>query len=386
MTDLDTARELLALEEKWLQPFDVRDPFHDLDLRGYLSQKPDHRYGALAITHVGGEPAPQRLLATPKLHYPFDRDGRVHFPPIRKIDIYEKLDGTNVLAYRYRDAGGVERTTYKLRLHPVLRNSRWGPFLDFWREILARYPAIHDLPERNACSVSFEMYGSRNAHLVVYDAPLDCAMLFGVSAEGECRPPSELETGGVPIPRHYGTLETGRDPVAEYGRIRAEMERGIERLEDEKLRGCEGTVWYVTPAQGSRLLFKCKPESVEAVHWAGGINKPAVEATCWNLLETQDTLTFDALLPLLLEEYTQEEIDGFRLYIDEVLRSVTEQLAFRNRVLAEYAALGLSIDSDKAGVMRTLSSRFARSEMKKVYSMIVRFGRPTSSPLRTGAA
>lgn len=380
MTDLDTARELLGLEEKWLQPFDVRDPFHDVDLRGFLSQKPDHRYGALAITHVGGEPAPQRILATPKLHYPFDRDGRFHFPPIRKIEIYEKLDGTNVLAYRYRDARGLERTGFKLRLFPALRNSRWGPFLDFWREILERYPAIPDLPVRNGCSISLELYGSRNAHLVIYDAPLECALLFGVGREGECRPPSELETGGVPIPRHYGTLEAGRDPVAEYGRIRAEMERGIEKLEDEKLRGCEGTVWYVTPAQGPRVLFKCKPESVEAVHWAGGINKPAVEATCWNLLETQDTLTFDLLLPLLLEEYTPEEIDRFRPFIDEVLRDVNGQLAFRNRVLAEYAVLGLSIDSDKAGVMRALSSRFARNEMKKVYSMIARFGKRAASP------
>jgi hypothetical protein len=44
-----------------------------------------------------------------------------------------------------------------------------------------------------------------------------------------------------------------------------------------------------------RALFKCKPESVEAIHWNGGINKAAVMATCWNLLETEDFLEYGKL-------------------------------------------------------------------------------------------
>ena len=50
-------------------------------------------------------------------------------------------------------------------------------------------------------------------------------------------------------------------------------------------------------------MWKCKPESVEDIHWATGINKAAVIATCWNALETSDVLNYDVLLPLLLEEY-----------------------------------------------------------------------------------
>jgi hypothetical protein len=171
MTDLETALRLLAIEEKWVQPFAVQDPFGDLALEGYLSLRPDHRYGALAITRVDGRPAPQRVLATPKIRYPFDRGGTFRFPPVAGITIYEKLDGTNVLAYRYLDADGGLHTTYKLRLFSVLRNSKWGPFLDMWNEMLARYPAIATLAEVNGCAVSFELYGSRNAHLVLYDSP-----------------------------------------------------------------------------------------------------------------------------------------------------------------------------------------------------------------------
>jgi hypothetical protein len=47
VTDLDQARDLLGLDEKWLQPFDVVDPFSGLALAGCLSIRPDHRYGAL---------------------------------------------------------------------------------------------------------------------------------------------------------------------------------------------------------------------------------------------------------------------------------------------------------------------------------------------------
>ncbi len=77
MTDAIKAMELLEVAEKWLEPFDVTDPFSKMRLEGYLSLKPDYRYGALALLKVGGREAPQRILATPKLRYPFDRP--VHF-------------------------------------------------------------------------------------------------------------------------------------------------------------------------------------------------------------------------------------------------------------------------------------------------------------------
>ncbi len=79
--DVDTqsvtvATQLIGLDAKWLQPFDVEDPFNNnLRLRGFLCQKPDHRYGALVITHAGEAVVPQLILATPKLHYPFGKDG-----------------------------------------------------------------------------------------------------------------------------------------------------------------------------------------------------------------------------------------------------------------------------------------------------------------------
>ncbi|MBI5498977.1 MAG: hypothetical protein HY907_01950 [Deltaproteobacteria bacterium] len=370
MPPIDTAAALLELEPKWLQPFDVVDPFHGTHLEGFLALKPDHRYGALALLQVDGAPVPQRIFATPKLHYPFDRQGTFHFPPVQRVRIYEKLDGTNVCAYRYRDAAGTPRTTYKLRLHPVLRNGTWGPFLDMWRRMLERHPGIADLPERNGCSLSFELYGAENPHLVLYDVPLACALLFGVDEHGGVIPPADLVAPGVPNAPLLADLDAGDDPVARYAALRTSLESGLGKLDDGKLSGAEGAVWYVTPRAGGTVLFKCKPESVEAIHWAGGINKAAVEATCWNLLETADVLDYEGLAPLLLEEYSQDELDRFRRHIDDTIRAVNVALAFRRRVLEEYERVGVPLEENKALVMRALSTRFPRDQMKKVHSII----------------
>lgn len=379
MTDLQHAAELLGVDVKFLQPFDSPDPFNgEVRLEGFLSQRPNHTYGALALLRVDGRLVPQRIFATPKVHYPFGKDGRFFFPPIHTAHLYEKLDGTNVLAYRYSDADGGRHLTYKLRLSPVLRNSKWGPFLDYWRELLARHPEIPSLVESNGCQISFEMYGARNAHLIAYEADLAAAVLFGVRpADAAVVGPFQLRTGGVPVAPLLGELRAGDDPVARFGALRQEMEGRNRPAADDRLTGTEGAVWYVTEPSGRVTLWKCKPESVEAIHWAVGLNKAAVIATCWNALETADVLTYDTLLPLLLEEYQPDDIGKFRANIDDALRKVNAEQEFRGRVRDAYETLraqGLSLAGDKAAVMRALSGKFRRDEMGHVYGALVNLG------------
>ncbi len=379
MTDLEQAVELLGVDAKFLQPFDTTDPFTDeMRLEGFLCQRPDYRYGALALLRVDGRPAPQRIFATPKLHYPFGKDGRFFFPPIQSAHLYEKLDGTNVLAYRYRDAEDCWRLTYKLRLAPTLRNSKWGPFLDYWRELLARHPEVPTLIEANGCHVSFEMYGARNAHLIAYETPLAAAVLFGVRpSDAAVVGPFQLRVRGVPVAPLIGELRAGEDPVARFQALREEMERRNKPTADDKLSGTEGAVWYVTEPSGRVTMWKCKPESVEDIHWATGINKAAVIATCWNALETSDVLNYDVLLPLLLEEYQPDDVEKFLTNIDDAIRQVNLEQEFRQKVRTAYEgvkAQGLSLTRDKTAVMRALSGQFRRDQMGHVYAAIVRLG------------
>lgn len=380
MNDLEIATQLLGVDAKFLQPFDTTDPFNEeVRLEGFLCQRPDHRYGALALLRVEGRPAAQRIFATPKLAYPFGKDGRFHFPPLQTAHLYEKLDGTSVLAYRYHDAQGRCRLTYKLRLSPTLRNSKWGPFLDFWRELLARHPDLPELVSLNDCHLSFEMYGARNAHLIAYECPLAVALLFGVRpADAAVVPPFQLRPGSVPVAPLLGELRAHEDPVAQYQALRAEMEQRNRPAADEKLSGTEGAVWYVTEPSGRVTMWKCKPESVEQIHWATGINKAAVIATCWNALETADTLDYQALLPLLAEEYQPDDIERFRPHIEAAIRQVNAEQEFRQRARDAYRAVeaqGLDLARDKAAVMRLLSKQFPRDQMGRVYAAIAGLGR-----------
>ena len=190
-------------------------------------------------------------------------------------------------------------------------------------------------------------------------------------------PAHALDKLGVPLVPLWGLLEAGEDPVARFGELRIEMEARRRKADDDKLIGSEGVVWCVTDLGGKVTLWKCKPESVEAIHWAGGINKEAVIATCWNLLETEDTLSYETLEPLLLEEYAAEELARFRTHIDDCIAAVGAEFRFREEVLERYDALGISIWRDKGAVMRQLAPHYRREKMKKVYSVIVQ-ARPSS--------
>ena len=230
---------------------------------------------------------------------------------------------------------------------------------------------IPRLVEANDCHMSFEIYGGRNTHLVVYERDLAVAVLFGVSRNASVVPLHKLKLLDVPGAPLFGEIAAGEDPVAKYAEIRAQMEQRNRPTEDEKLTGIEGTVWYIEEPNGRVTLWKCKPESVEAIHWALGINKKAVIATCWNFLETSDDLGYETLLPMLAEDYEERDIEAFRPHIEACITDVRHEFEFKEQVLVAYDKLGLSIHAYKAGVMRTLSKHFPRGEMKKVYALIV---------------
>ncbi len=68
MTDVSKAMELLEVAEKWLEPFDVTDPFSKLRLEGYLSLKPDYRvleaYAKIGINLAADKASVMRKLST----------------------------------------------------------------------------------------------------------------------------------------------------------------------------------------------------------------------------------------------------------------------------------------------------------------------------------
>lgn len=365
----------LNLKEKELQAFEVTDTMHPQNLlKGFISLKPDHRYGAVAITHINDQEAYQIIFATPKQHYPFGRDGSYCFPKAKEIEVYEKFDGTNVLAYQYKFLNQVFQT-YKLRLFPVLRNSKWGNFLDQWNEMLEKYPALTSICEKNGCSVSFELYGNRNTHLIVYDTPLEIALLFGVDAEGHVITPSKLNHLGLPVAPLLAKITSGQELVHQYNRFREEIEKNNSTNPDETIKGSEGVVWYLLDEKDHTSQFKCKPESVETIHWStGAIDVNTIKATAHNVLETEDTITYEATVQLLLEEFTEEQITISEARIHKVVEELREWYAFQKKVLEIYKTIGIRFHEDKNMVMRTMSSHFPKTYMKRVGFILKEYG------------
>lgn len=366
----------LQVKEDELQSFEVEDPFNPQNvLKGFISIRSDHRYGTVALTHINGRDAYQIQFGTPKQRYPFGNDGNFHFPTASEIEVYDKLDGTNVFAYRYsRD--GERFQTYKLRLSPVLRNSKFGEFLELWKEILGRYPQISRVCEVNNCGISFEMYGSRNTHLILYEEPLDIALLFGIDNEARILSPSKLNCLEIPSARLLARITSHQELVQEYNRFREDIEKRNIKNEDETISGSEGVVWYLSDLEGKIMQFKCKPESVEEIHWANcAIDINTIRATAHNVLETEDEITYEGTTRLLREEFSSDQVELSETRIKNVIEDLRQWYAFQREVLDIYNGLGVSINDDKGRVMRKMSEHFPKQQMKKVYTAIVQSGK-----------
>ncbi len=359
------------------QEFCEVDPFNPKNkVEGYISRKPNEFYGSLIITKINDRAVtPQLIMGSPKMHYPFSprEDGSrdYKFPIVKNIEIWEKIDGSNVVAYQYSD-GDNQYTTFKLRLRPFMANSRFGKFLDMWKEVASDYfTEIEREMERSNCNLSFEIFGSRNPHLIIYKNSLNFALLFGVTNDGKILSPTELRNPDLPIAVKIKSID--KDFVQNYEQLQIEFQDKLQQDEEGYYSGMEGCVWYAHTPDGGCTQFKMKPEVIEAIHFSqggAGLSKTVILATTWNALENTDSPTIEFVSQLLLEEFDAHAIEANEHLIGRCITFVIGEAEFRNKVSTEYKATGLNILLNKTDVMRQLSTKFERNQMKKVYSVI----------------
>ena len=373
---IQQACEALGVPEDELHAFDVEDTFNEGNhLAGFLCRRGDHRYGALFLHTINGVlcHSPQIIFATPKMKYPFDRNGVFSWPKCTKVNVYTKYDGTNILAYSY-EHDGREYVTYKTRLTPVLRISQWGDFPSMWREMLKRYPQIPQVVLGRRLNLSFEMFGSRNKHMIIYDTPLDIRLLFGVKTKTlhpEVVDPVDIfPRRGLPIPDQH-LIEDLSDLTKLYNGVRVDTEEKNQSTE-YGINGSEGSMFYCHQWEdGSVKQLKCKPETIEKIAWAaGGLNKNSIKMTCFNAYESHDPVTVEVVKELLCEEYKPHQVEGHHYMIGRILQEVQTEIEKRNRILATYRDLGVSLLADKAGTMRAMSVHFEKREMGYVYFVL----------------
>lgn len=230
-------------------PFDELDPFNSTRVRGFLVRSRRHR-GDLQITHVDGEACPQVVHTTPSIA---PLEPTTPLLAFERAHVFDKLDGTNVLLFRYRDARGRELLSYKTRASPFLRVQPYGDFVALWRQILERYAA--PLAELAAMPhhFGFELFGRDVRILTDYPTALDARLLYAIDREtGRLLDPAALSPCSFPRP----------ELLAEHGAATtaAALHRGVvERCEAEPHR--EGAVVYLALA-GQAEVYKIKPPAV----------------------------------------------------------------------------------------------------------------------------
>ena len=373
----ERASEILGIREKSLKHFSVIDPFNGFNLEGYLSVS-EQLYGSMVIFKIDNYLTEQIVIGTPKQKYPFNKLGKFSFPEAKYINVYEKYDGTNILSYGYR-LGDKLYITFKTRLNPILGSTPWGNFHDMWKEVLETFPEITELSEIHAkkgFNLSFELWGARNKHLIEYENPLTTSLLFAIRNDinwCEIIDPEEIDLLGWQVPKAFREvkIDSKTDLYSWYQKLRNELESTNKNNEDGTIIGSEGFVWYLKDINNRIHQFKCKPETIETIHWSqGGITKASIWTTIINAYEDNEEVNFETVKDLLLEEFDERGVELKKSLILDLMIKVKKEIDFRNDVLEKYNLIGLNLSTDKAEVMRTLSKYFKREEMKKVYSLL----------------
>lgn len=387
----DYAAKLLNVRPDVLDFFEMVDPFNpDNTVLGFLSHQADHRYGALVILQVNGQDCPQVIYGTPKLHYPFAKDQedgtrRYHWGLYQRGAAYEKLDGSAVCQYSYANHIGKRFSTAKLRLSPFLRNGKFGPFLDMWRECVATQSIlVPEEVERGELSLTYELHGSRNLITVHYPFPLKATLLFGVKQAdaGPIIPEECPESVQRLANQRVFDVDCKADLTREYERLRADAEtKCIVTGEDEsrEISGIEGYVLYLLTADKPVrwVLLKIKPAEIEEIHWHNStLSYKSILPTVWNALETTDVdaLSYDVVKQLLLEESQEEKIEEAKDLVLKAIKAVQATVHFRLNVRLVFTTAPASTKTNKRDLMRYMAQHFEREQAKHVYTALVQQG------------
>ena len=366
------------LEGKSAQEFKEHDPFNNNEIEGYIYRRANMKYGMLYISHVNGKPAEQIIWATPKLHYPFDRDGKYQFPKdVAMINVYEKFDGSNILAYEYHDHIGQPFITYKTRLRPVIKDGKFGRFETMWREILDIYPEIPEEIFKSPYNFSFEMYGKRNKVMVDYDVSLDTRLLFGRDKEDGSLWIPEMVTKKLPNAPLITTIDSKSNFEEEYKKVVEYLNNKITvtEIENEQdlVQGMEGSIWYMLGGDNAFIQYKCKPDYVRDIHFeaSGTIPKHSIYITCINAFEERDNPTMEYIKELLLEEYTEEKIQKKLITIEQILEQVRFKMVLKYEVIEEYNKHPeFDMKNDKKTVMRHFGQLYDKKFSGNIYQLL----------------
>ena len=382
-TLLDQIIAITEVSAKHWQPFDATSP-GGIPFAGYLCRQESDKLGMLAITRLGGQERLEFIPAMPKIHYPYiqDREGRlqVSIPvPINIVDarFTVKLDGTAIIFYPLTDAQGqVLEVIARTRLLPVLAPSRWGDWLGLLADVLPNRAPVEAAVREQHVVLVFELWGYRNPHLVRYDQPLALTLHTAIRHR---KPVSHQRLAD--IAQRYGlalapTLEAAApDPAGlatAYRRWQARLE-AENQAAGQDVFVQEGAILVLSTVE-TATYWKCKPPSIEEIHWQAGqrISKEIVRQALLKLLENGYDFAagrVEDVQAALEGDFDPQQVAAEaelinRTYLDFVIE-IQRQAWLRSLVDSS----GLN-PHDLPALMRHLAPHYPRKEMGWVYATV----------------
>ena len=355
------------------------DPYNPQNtVEGYVNRRQGQLYGALWITMVNGERCEQLIYSAPKQHYPFDgpEDDRIwKFPEYDTIELYEKIDGTCIISYVYTDGKGNTYLTYKTRLRPFLGSGKYGNFFELWNEMREKYSNIDKICNNKNYNYVFELYGKRNKILIDYDVSLDTKLIFSIYKDGRILSPMSGGLDALNLPVVIGWLHKTKDTKKEYLEWMDRLENSLDIDEHNCImKGKEGLVWYFVNVGGFTSQIKCKPPSVLKYHWSGdAIPYESVYTTVINAFENFDEPTYEDVVSLLEEEYTEDKISKSRVRIEKCLGKVLFDRKYQYKLAEDYRKHNFNINKDKVTCMRYFGKHYPKSEAKRIYRLLKQY-------------
>jgi hypothetical protein len=358
-------------------PFSETDPFNPQNLVSGLIYRDNLRYGDLLIQKINGKICEQYIHATPKFYYPggvtspasVQRGG---FPAqYDRIKVYDKIDGTNICLFRYCDNQGLKFTSYKTRLTPFLRESKFGNWKLMWQKVSRLYPgAFQELLDDGYYNFGFEMFGSFNKVLVEYDVVLDVRLLYAIDpVTGRI-----IDPGPWNFPKPGLLLGFGPDvnPDDKHAEVLAQYEQDFAEG-----KPIEGVMFFVISGFYANA-FKCKPPAVVSLQAenSGGPQRIGYRDAYTTAVNAMESARGDANLQqetykLLAEEWPPDVINLSTDVINEAIRDAKQEVQFRAYVLELFRDSGFTWSIENKGpIMRHMMQYFPKSDAKKVFSIL----------------
>ena len=383
MIVLDQIVAITGAPPKYWQPFDVTSS-GGVHFSGWVCRQESDKLGTLAITELAGQERLEFVSAMPKIHYPYqqDRHGQMQLVipvPQNASDarFTIKLDGTAIIWYPLTDAeGDVLEVIPRTRLQPILAPSRWGDWNALLAEVLPDRSNVERCVREQSVVLAFELWGYRNPHLIKYDQPLALTLHTAIRHKKIVSHRLLVDFAGRYDFDLVESIEVARPDSAGLAEA---YRRWQERMEQDNQKAGEGVfveegAILVISTSETAIYYKCKPPSIEEIHWAVGqhISKEIVQQVLLKMLE--NGYDFDAgkvedAMTELEADFQPPEIEGEVELIRKVWNEFTLELQKREWLRGLVEASGLD-PRDLPNMMRYLSQHYPKKEMSWVYGTV----------------